>query len=201
MQRMTDDVHPRAQPVLAFLLTIAMAIWVGGSVMVDFAVVPTVFDQLSRRDAGDVGIVLFAKINRLESVLGAASILLAFAMGRSAWGTRTRHITATSLVVGMTVIAVIFLVFFTPAIGHRWTELVSSGVDLRNPADRPPATTAGSPIPCVLMPANISIMPITVPKSPRNGEMAAMVPSVFIKRSSSGTTWRPASSMASLIIS
>ena len=139
MQRMTDDVHPRAQPVLAFLLTIAMAIWVGGSIMVDFAVVPTVFDQLSRRDAGDVGIVLFAKINHLESVLGAASILLAFAMGRSAWGTRTRHITATSLVVGMTVIAVIFLVLFTPAIGHRWTELVSSGVDLQDPADRPPA--------------------------------------------------------------
>ena len=139
MQRMTDDVHPRAQPVLAFLLAIAMAIWVGGSIMVDCAVVPTVFDQLSRRDAGDVGIVLFAKINHLESVLGAASILLAFAMGRSAWGTRTRHITATSLVVGMTVIAVIFLVLFTPAIGHRWTELVSSGVDLQDPADRPPA--------------------------------------------------------------
>lgn len=139
MHPMTADEHPRAQPILAFLLTIAVAIWVGGSLIVDFAVVPTVFEHLGRRDAGNVGVVLFARMNRLEGLLGAASVLLAAAMGRTAWGGRTRHITATALVVGMTVVAVMFLVYFTPAIVHRWTELVSTGMDLENLDNQPPA--------------------------------------------------------------
>ena len=45
----------------------------------------------------------------------------------------------------------------------------------------------------------ISIMPTTVPSSPISGDIAAMVPSVVRKRSSSCVTTRPTSSIASFI--
>ncbi len=45
------------------------------------------------------------------------------------------------------------------------------------------------------------MMPVTVPSSPNNGEMLAMVPTEFTNRSSSCTTWRPTSSTRSIMIS
>ena len=54
-------------------------------------------------------------------------------------------------------------------------------------------------MPATVIALNVRIMPVTVPSRPSNGEIAAIVPSVFRKRSRSCTTWRPASSIASIM--
>ena len=53
--------------------------------------------------------------------------------------------------------------------------------------------------PAAVCEPKISIMPTTVPNSPSNGAIAAIVPSVVRKRSRSCATMRPTSSIASFI--
>ena len=43
-------------------------------------------------------------------------------------------------------------------------------------SDMPPARTVGLPTPCPVIAVNVRIMPATVPSSPSNGEIAAIVP-------------------------
>jgi len=65
----------------------------------------------------------------------------------------------------------------------------------------PPASVSGLPTPSVVITAKTLIIPITVPKRPSKGAMAAMVPSVLRFFSSDNVTWRPTSSILSLVIS
>ncbi len=65
----------------------------------------------------------------------------------------------------------------------------------------PPDNTVGSPTPLAVIAVNTLIIPITVPSSPINGVMDAMVPKVFKYLPSLCTTCLPDSSNASRIAS
>ena len=71
---------------------------------------------------------------------------------------------------------------------------------LYNATEMPWASTAGL-LPTEVCAPKISIMPTSVPNSPSNGLIEAMVPSVVRKRSRLWATARPASSMDSFITS
>src|SRR5688572_27329690 len=68
-------------------------------------------------------------------------------------------------------------------------------------SEMPPASMRGSPMPPSITALNAWMMPVTVPSRPNKGEMLAMVPTEFTKRSSSWTTCRPTSSTRSIMMS
>ena len=57
-----------------------------------------------------------------------------------------------------------------------------------NASAMPPERTRGSPAPSTEIALNALMIPVTVPSRPNKGEMLAMVPTEFTKRSSSCTT-------------
>lgn len=132
MAGMPETERQKSRPILAFLLTVIVAVWVGGSVIVDVTVIPSAFDHLARRDAAEVGATIFSKMNRQEGILGVAALLIAFGMGREAWGTQRRFVLATSLLLAMTAVAVAFLIFFTPALVEKWEAVLHSGVNVED---------------------------------------------------------------------
>ncbi|MHC4473391.1 MAG: DUF4149 domain-containing protein [Planctomycetota bacterium] len=132
---MTPAAEVRILTILAFLVTVIVAIWIGGSVTVDALVVPSLFDLLSREQAGDVGGAFFQRWNFAECLLGAAAVLLAFAMGMAGWRTRRRHLTGTGLLLVMTLIALVFLLVLTPAMDKKWESLKELGVNVNDPED------------------------------------------------------------------
>ncbi len=123
---------------LAFFLTTFMALWVGGSILTDLVLIPTAFRMLPREHAVTLGAEAYRQLNILECLLGAASVLIAFAFGRLGWGTMRRHRIATSLTLGMTVIALVFLLYLTPYITGKAEGLLTAGVDLSDPTLMPP---------------------------------------------------------------
>lgn len=132
---------PRARTSnwLAFLLTAILAVWVGGSVAVDAAVVPGAFRILERDDAVKLGVRLFATFNFVECILGAVAVPLALVFGLRGWGSRIRHRAATGILLGMTLLAVTFLLILTPAITGRVEELQQTGFDFSDETAMPTA--------------------------------------------------------------
>lgn len=58
------------------LFIILLSLWLGWTVLVDFAIVPTLFANMKDFfEAGNIGILLFSKLNSLEIII--ASFLLA----------------------------------------------------------------------------------------------------------------------------
>lgn len=139
---MSPAAEARILTVLAFLVTAILSVWIGGSVIVDSLVVPTAFESLPREDAADVGRAIFHRFNFAECLLGAAAVLLSFAMGRIGWGTKRRHLTATVVLNAMTVIALVYLLVLTPAIVDRLEELRDAGVNLDDETQMPPERVA-----------------------------------------------------------
>ena len=126
--------------LVAFLLTVCMGIWIGGSIVVGAVAVPTAFDVdvLPRDHAADYGAALFPKLNLLEGVIGATAVLLSAFLGRAGWGTARRHVTATSLVIGMTLLVMVFLLFLTPSIVTSIEQVRADGIDLNDTARMTP---------------------------------------------------------------
>ena len=139
---MTETAETRVRTLLVFLVTLFLAVWIGGTLVVDALVVPSVFGLLPRADAVDLGQAVFQRFNFLESLLCAASLLLAFALGRTGWGTRKRHMGATLLLLGMTLLSLVFLLGLTPMIVAKVEALRASGVDLNNRDEMPPEREA-----------------------------------------------------------
>ena len=135
---MTETAETRVRTLLVFLVTLFLAVWIGGSLVVDAMVIPSIFGLLPRVDAIDVGQAVFQRFNFLESLLGAATLLLAFALGRTGWGTRRRHLAATLVLLGMTLLSLVFLLGLTPAIIAKVQALRAAGVDLTGTDDMPP---------------------------------------------------------------
>lgn len=135
---MSENTRQRA--LLAFVLMLSLGIWIGGSVAVAAIAVPTAFDRavMSRDYAADFGAALFPKVNLMEGVLGAVGILTAGLMGRTGWGTKIRHRTATALLMAMTALVLVFLFVLTPAISARVEELRAAGIDLDDMTRMPP---------------------------------------------------------------
>jgi predicted PurR-regulated permease PerM len=96
--------------------------------------VPTAFDVdvLPRDHAAEYGAALFPRMNLLEGVIGAAAVLLSAFLGRAGWGTARRHLAATSLVLGMTLLVIVFLLFLTPSIVDSIQRLHTDGIDLND---------------------------------------------------------------------
>ena len=124
--------------VLLFFFTLFTAVWVGGSILTDLVLIPGAFRSLARNDAIAFGADAFGRVNFLECILGASAILIAFALGRSGWGTPARHRLAVSLACSMTAISLAFLLFLTPAIIYRVKELLASGFDFADLGENPP---------------------------------------------------------------
>jgi hypothetical protein len=56
----------------SLLLITAVSFWFGWTILIDFFVVPTVFEKIDQFFlAGDLGIALFSKLNNLEVVTGS----------------------------------------------------------------------------------------------------------------------------------
>ncbi len=124
--------------LLAFGLTTCFAVWVGGSVMTDVVMIPIAFRVLPREQAIIFGAEAFRQLNIIESMLGAATVLMTFAFGRPGFGTRRRSIVALCLNLAMTLCALIFLLYLTPYITARAEALVHAGVDLDDLTFMPP---------------------------------------------------------------
>ena len=124
--------------LLAFAMTVFLAVWVGGSVITDLVLIPTAFRELPREHAVVVGAETFRLFNLIESLLGAAIVLMAFSFGRLGWGTRRRHLIAISLTSVMTVCALLFLLVLTPYISGKAEGLLEAGVDLDDLTRMPP---------------------------------------------------------------
>ena len=139
---MTRKRNPRLEGLSAFALTSMLAVWVGGSIVIDAAVVPTVFEQLPRQQAADLGGILFYRWNFAESILGILTVFLATAMGRAAWGTPRRHVTATAILSAMTLVVLAFLLALTPAITSKIETLKTMAVDLADRTAMPPERQA-----------------------------------------------------------
>jgi uncharacterized membrane protein len=137
---MTPTTAARRHDLLAFLLTVCVAVWIGGGILVVAVVLPTAFDAsvLPRNHAAEFGSALFPRMNLLEGGVGAAAVLLSAFLGCAGWGTARRHRLATGLVLLMTLIVVVFLLLLTPAIVAKIEKLLDDGVDLSDPDRRPP---------------------------------------------------------------
>jgi hypothetical protein len=122
----------------AAVLLLVLALWVGGSAVVDFLALPQVFARMARADAAEFGNALFRRWNLVETICGAVGVLAAFTMGRVAWGTARRHLMATSLLATMTFIALLSLLYLTPSITEHVAALKQAGVDLADLTRMPP---------------------------------------------------------------
>jgi uncharacterized membrane protein len=127
---------------LAFLLTAILAVWVGGSVAVDTAVVPGAFRILDRNEAVEFGTRLFRTLNFTESILGAVAVPIALLLGLRGWGSLTRHRAATGILLGMTLVAVLFLLVLTPAITGKVDQLRAMLIDFEDETAMPPEREA-----------------------------------------------------------
>jgi hypothetical protein len=135
---MVPRASQRQEDLAAFGLTLILAVWIGGSAVVDAAVVPSAFEMLPRGEAADLGATLFHRWNFVEGIAGILTVFLATTMGRGAWGSPRRHMTATAILLAMTLLVLGFLFLLTPAITSRLTELKEANVDLANPQAMPP---------------------------------------------------------------
>ncbi len=126
----------------AFGLALVLCVWVGGSLLTDFFVVPEGFRTLPRDDAIAFGRRIFERWNFIECFLGALGILFAFGMGRAGWGTARRHWTATGLLAGMTVLSMAFLMVLTPLIIGKVEILIENGIEFSDLSQMPPEREA-----------------------------------------------------------
>ena len=124
--------------LLAFGLTTCLAVWVGGSVLTDLVLIPSAFKVLPREQAVGFGAEAYRQLNLVESMLGAAMALMAFAFGLPGWGTRRRSIIAMGLTFAMMLCALVFLLYLTPTITAKAEALIHAGVDLDDPTAMPP---------------------------------------------------------------
>ena len=110
------------------LVLIFLSIWLGTTCLVDFAVVPTVFQVIEIFfNAGDLGVALFTKMNHLELILSSilvCLILLEFKKYR-------KKIIHLFLAVSATMIVVIYCSYLTPKIAELtllWKKADSQGL-------------------------------------------------------------------------
>lgn len=106
--------------------------------MTDLVLIPTAFELLPREQAIGFGAEAYRQLNLVESMLGAAMVLMTFAFGRPGWGTRRRSIIAMGLTFGMMLCALLFLLYLTPIITAKAEALIHAGVDLDDPTAMPP---------------------------------------------------------------
>lgn len=110
------------------LILIFLSIWWGTTVLVDFAVVPTVFQVIENFfNAGELGMALFTKVNRFEVFLSSLIIgLSSLNFKRS-----KRFVVEFSLIVTAGLIVLTYLSYLTPKISELtllWKKADSLGL-------------------------------------------------------------------------
>ena len=128
----------RIRNLLAFGLHLLLAVWVGGSIVIDAAVVPTTFRHLPRVHAVQLGSHLFLGFNYIECLVGIVAILFAATLGRRGWRTVRAHRWAVGLLLGMALISLLFLLWLTPAIAGKVEALTESGLNWSDKTVVPP---------------------------------------------------------------
>ena len=104
------------------VLLILLSIWWGWTVIIDFAVVPTVFSVINDFfNAGELGIALFSKLNNFELVISALLIVLSLKQGKLRLG----------LMICAWMIVMFYFSYLTPKLTHLtllWKEADAAGL-------------------------------------------------------------------------
>jgi hypothetical protein len=93
------------------LILVLISFWLGGTALIDFAVVPTVFRTINDFfNAGELGIALFGKFNSIELLIASTLFLLSL----KTFQRSKRNIIQLSLVVLALAIVLIYFSYLTP---------------------------------------------------------------------------------------
>jgi len=103
------------------------SVWLGWTVLVDFFIVPTVFQKVSSFfEAGELGIATFSKLNNLELIVASMLVVIT---GHLALKKRTFPL--FSMAVILWIIVMFYFIYLTPKIAHLtliWRESEKLGL-------------------------------------------------------------------------
>lgn len=120
--------------LLVFIRDFALALWLGGLIVIDFVEAPAKFRvaEINRNQAVAVGRAVFAALNRLETMLGAALLAASLLLLRRTVQTDASQQIAVAAVGAMWLIALVQFFRLRP----RMTE-IARDLDLvnRRPGD------------------------------------------------------------------
>ena len=106
----------RAALPWAQIITLSLALWVGGSLVLDFVVMPSLMDagMMTSPDFATAGFVTFERFNHLELLAAAATLtgVLAISKHNHGFGTATRS--ATVLAGLLLAITLLYTYLLTP---------------------------------------------------------------------------------------
>lgn len=110
------------------LVLIFLSIWWGATVLVDFTVVPTVFQVIENFfNAGELGMALFSKVNKLELILSSLLVgLSSLHVKRS-----KRSLIEFCLILSASLIVLTYFSYLTPKISELtllWKKADSLGL-------------------------------------------------------------------------
>jgi len=115
----------RATLPWAQIITLSLALWVGGSLVLDFVVMPSLMDagMMNSPDFASVGFTTFERFNHLELLAAAATLtgVLAISKRNHGFGSTTRR--ATILAVILFAITMFYTYVLTP-------QMSALGLDL-----------------------------------------------------------------------
>ncbi len=110
------------------LILIFLSIWLGTTCLVDFAVVPTVFQVIENFfNAGELGVALFTKMNLLELILSSILVCL-ISLEFKKYNKTIIHF---FLAISASIIVVIYFSYLTPKIAELtllWKKADSLGL-------------------------------------------------------------------------
>lgn len=97
-----------------------LSMWFALTCFIDFVATPTVFRNVSSRiEAGDIGMILFTFINRVELVLAVVVLVLAYLFKETVKKKAVLFTTLFSLLI----LTVIYNVHMTPQVRHYTLEM------------------------------------------------------------------------------
>jgi hypothetical protein len=110
------------------LVLIFLSIWLGTTCLVDFVVVPTVFQVIENFfNAGELGVALFTKMNVLELILSLTLVCLISIEYRK----YNRRVVHVFFAISAAIIVVIYFSYLTPKIAELtllWKKADSQGL-------------------------------------------------------------------------